>query len=129
MARPHWTILLLALLFSACASSGAGAGSGGPLVPVQVENDLTNRGDVTIRVVASTGASSLLGGLAPGRARIFQYRAEVISGNYRLTARTGDGREIESRLFTLFPGAGVTWQLQRNVLQVVNAEIITDPGP
>ncbi|NIQ54350.1 MAG: hypothetical protein GWN71_13535 [Gammaproteobacteria bacterium] len=129
MTIPRWILALALLVLPACASTGEGSDEGTLHVPIQVENDLTARGDVTIRIVASNGASAFLGGAAPGSARIFDYREGMFSGNYRLTARTGDGRVIRSRPFTLFPGAGVIWQLQRNVLQVVDAEVVTGLGP
>lgn len=110
----------------ACGSWASGGGSSEQRVPVQVDNDLTTRSDVTVRMHSSTGASRVLGGAPPGGERLFEYRDQVLSGFYRLSARTSDGRTIESRTFTLFPGAGVVWRLQRNDLQVVNAEVMEE---
>ena len=118
--RRFWALPLVLLLVG-CASWTGGGGGSGQRVPVQVDNDLTTRSDVTLRMHSSTGASRVLGGAPPGGERLFEYRDQVLSGLYRLSARTSDGRMIESRTFTLFPGAGVVWRLQRNDLQVINA--------
>ena len=97
-------------------------------VPVLIENDLISRSDVTIRMIAANGASTVLGGTAPGRSGRFSFNDPMFSGSYRLTAETGDGRTIESRRFTLFPGAAVLWRLQRNDLQVSTTDALSDPG-
>lgn len=122
----RWVTLLAVGLALACATA---ENDRPPLVvPVRVDNDLTNRGDVTVRMIASTGASALLGGAPPGGTRTFEYRERLLSGRYHLRASTGDGRTIQSRPFTLFPGAAVLWELQHNVVQVVTAEAVYDPG-
>lgn len=128
MTRLLGSILLVSTgLAVACAKSDDAGTQPSFIVPVHVENDLTNRADVSIRMLASTGASALIGGAPPGGARTFDYRERNLSGTFRLRASTGDGRTIESRPFTLFPGAAVLWELQRNVVQVVLAETLYDP--
>ena len=120
MKSTRWTALL-ALLALACSASRATYPPQGDLyrIAVHVENDLTARSDVTVRMVASTGASSLLGGVPPGQERSFEYRERLLTGSYALTASTGDGRLLRSRAFTLFPGAAVLWSIQLNDLRVV----------
>ncbi|MEJ2503640.1 MAG: hypothetical protein P8177_10085 [Gemmatimonadota bacterium] len=130
--RPARTLpilgLILALSTPACGKEPSSQELAGTYIPVLVENDLTNRSDVTVRMVAANGASSLLGGASPGRTRQLRYTDRMFSGNYRLTAETGDGRVIESRPFTLFRGAAVIWSLQRNVLRVTSVDALEDPG-
>jgi len=112
----------------ACGQRDTGGPEPNLVVPVQVENDLTQRSDVSIRLIGSTGYTALLGGAPPGASRLFEYRERLLSGTYRLRASTGDGRIINSRPFTLFPGSGVLWEIERNVVQVVSAELLYDPG-
>ena len=127
--KPAYTLLLvLALAPLACAKSPSSEELARTYIPVLVDNDLTSRSDVTVRMVAANGASSLLGGASPGRTRQFRYTDRMFSGSYHLTAETGDGRVIESRPFTLFPGAAVIWTLRRNTLRVASAETLQDPG-
>lgn len=125
-ARGGWLALLPCLLLVACSTPGPrGYGEMSvQIVPVQIENDLRTRSDVTIRMVSSDGSVSLLGSVSPGRDRTLEFRERVLAGPYRLTATTGDGSMLESRRFTLFEGAAVIWQLQFNDLQVVTAESI-----
>lgn len=88
-------------------------------ISVVVYNDLTERGDILVRMTPAGGAPSLLGGAAPGEEKTFEYRTPNLGGAFTLTARTGDGRLYGSRTFTLFPDAIVTWRLRRNELTVV----------
>ena len=60
-------------------------------VPVHVENDLTNRSDVTVRMVSRSGARWLLGGAAPGADASFEFRTQGLTGSYALTAMTARG--------------------------------------
>lgn len=127
--KPAYALLLvLALAPLACAKSPSSGELARTYIPILVDNDLTSRSDVTIRMVAASGASSLLGGASPGRTRQFRFTDPMFSGSYHLTAETGDGRVIDSRPFTLFPGAAVIWSLQRNTLRVASAETLEDPG-
>ena len=130
MSRTKWSLVLLLAIGvgPSCGQRDAGDPEPNLVVPVQVENDLTQRSDVSVRLIGSTGYTALLGGAPPGGSRLFEYRERLLSGTYRLRASTGDGRIVESRPFTLFPGSGVLWELERNVLQVVSAEILYDPG-
>jgi hypothetical protein len=114
-------ILPLAALTFGCAAFQPGPREAEQTISVWVENDLTIRADVTIRMVASTGPSRLLGGVSPGREVELQYRARSFSGTYALTATTASGDEIRSRFFTLFSGAAVFWELQRNELRVTRS--------
>ena len=90
-------------------------------IPVTVDNDLTDRSDVLVRMVGGDG-SSLLGGIPPGQERSFSYRTGMLAGSFTLTATTGDGRTLRSRSFTLFPGAFVSWGIQLNDLRVSGQE-------
>ena len=125
----YLTILAIALLLaSACTTTKTSSEMARQLVPVIVDNDLVNRSDVTVRMMASDGSSSLLGGASPGSTGEYTFSDRVFAGQYHLEAETGDGRTIRSRDFTLFPGAAVLWELNRNDLQVVSAATIEDPG-
>jgi hypothetical protein len=88
-------------------------------ISVVVDNDLTEPGDVLVRMMPAGGAPTLLGGAAPGEEKTFEYRTPTLGGTFTLTARTGDGRLYSSRAFTLFPDAVVMWRLRRNELRVV----------
>lgn len=115
-------LLLSATLVAACATA---AQSGTETsVPVRVRNDLTHPGDVTVRMVLGDGSHVLLGGVPPGTTRRLSFPSSAFSGNYHLLAVTGDGRTVTSRSFTLFRTAGVVWQLQRNELLVVQADLM-----
>lgn len=120
-------LLLVATALTGCASAGERESGSAHVIPVRIENDLTNRSDASIHMIAVRGASTLLGGVRPGGSSLLEYREQNPSGLYYLRARTGDGRVIESRQFTLFPDAGVVWYLKRNDLRVVAADLIFDP--
>lgn len=77
-----------------------------------------------MRMVLGDGSHVLLGGVPPGTTRRLSFPSSAFSGNYHLLAVTGDGRTVTSRSFTLFRTAGVVWQLQRNELLVVQADLM-----
>ena len=112
-------VVLGTLLALGCASSPSEDAVQDHAVSIRVENDLTPRSDVTIRLRTGGGASVLLGGAPPGGRRAFEFRERLLSGNFQLIATTGDGRTIRSRQFTLFPGSAVRWRMRRNILEVL----------
>lgn len=119
MRRP--LIAFATILVLGCASSGKEQPDETHAIPVIVENDLTTRSDVTVRLRTGDGNSVVLGGAPPGADRRFAYRARLLSGDFQLIATTGDGRTITSRQFTLFPGTAVVWRLRQNTLQVISS--------
>lgn len=110
------------LASSACGSTRASSPFEGDTstVRVRVENDLTDRTDVLVRIVPGSGVPSTLGGVPPGERQTFQFREPLIAGRYTLSASTGDGRVLRSRPFTLFPEAIVVWRLQHDELLVLS---------
>ncbi|NIQ53421.1 MAG: hypothetical protein GWN71_08295 [Gammaproteobacteria bacterium] len=87
-----------------------------------MENDLTDRSDVLVRIVAGGGVPSTLGGVSPGGRETFRFHEPLVAGNYVLTASAGDGRVLRSRPFTLFPGAMVVWRLQHDELRILGGD-------
>jgi hypothetical protein len=121
MRIPRLLVLMVVAGPIGCAAFRPGPREAEHVVPVRIENDLVSRADVTVRIVASDGASRLLGGAPPGRDVDLEYRERRFSSSYVLTATTGAGVVIESRSFTLFPDATVVWSLQRNHVVVGTA--------
>jgi hypothetical protein len=119
MTTTRWVVVATTVFTLGCAAFRSSPGDVEHAVLVQVENDLTRRADVTVRMVDNTGAARVLGGVPPGREGVFGYSQRRFSGTYVLTATTGSGRVIVSRTFTLFPQATVVWQIQRNQLRVL----------
>lgn len=93
-------------------------------IRVTVENDLTERSDILVRIMSGSGVPATLGGVSPGQRRTFEFREPLIAGSYTLTASAGDGRELRSRPFTLFPEATVVWRLQHDELRVLSGSEI-----
>lgn len=116
---------------SACGGARTGSPFEGDAAAVQVtvENDLTDRSDVLVRIVPGSGVPSTLGGVSPGRSGTFQFREPLTAGRYILTASTGDGRVLRSRPFTLFPSATVVWRLQHDELRVLSATEVPAESP
>ena len=115
-----WTALLIAplLLLAACATSGAGGGEGNT-VAIEVRNDIRPLSAVTVRVGSTNGVRQILGTVPPGGTRTLSFNEQALSGQYRLTAETTDGRTIESRPFTLVVAATVRWSLFSNTVSVI----------
>ena len=125
-----WQACLVAVLAVSCARPRATwpPDSDATEITVSVQNDLTSRSDVIVRMLSS-GGSTLLGGVSPGERERFGYSPRFLAGSHALTASTGDGRTIRSRSFRLFPGAVVTWRLRVNDLQVTGRSASGGPGP
>ena len=119
MSIQRYLVVFCAVFAIGCASSPSEEAAQDHAVSIRVENDLTPRSDVTIRLRTGAGASVLLGGAPPGGRRAFEFRERLLSGSFQLIATTGDGRTIRSRQFTLFPGSAVRWRMRRNILEVL----------
>jgi hypothetical protein len=105
------------LLLAACAAGSRRTDATGDVM-VSVQNDLLPQSDLTVHIVSEGGLRRLLGGVPPGSTRTLQFHEVSYGGQFRLVARRSDGSEINSVRFSLFPGAGVTWTMRNNILQV-----------
>lgn len=85
---------------------------------VTVENDLTPRTPVEVRLESLDGGGRFLGGVSPGRTRTFELDDTGYSGAYRLVGETGGGRRMTSRSFQLVPAAWVEWRLTANSISM-----------
>jgi hypothetical protein len=83
-----------------------------------VNNNLTPRSVVTVRVEAVSGARVTLGSVPPGGIRQLRLKETVFTTAFQLVAVEADGRAVTSQTFQLFPRALVTWSLRNNVLEV-----------
>lgn len=105
------------LLFAACAA-GVGAGeTSGEEAFLVVENNLLPQRPVTIRAVASTGASKLLGVISPGSTRTLRYREQTFRGSYFFVAEIDGEGTIVSTSRTLDAGTRLAWSLRNNTLR------------
>ncbi len=111
-------LLVAALLVAACATSGGRREPRPTLVRVIVQNNLRPAGEVTIRLISSTGERRVLGSVPPGSDRTLEFEDATFTGTFQLVARLADGNQVESRSFTLFPAARVEWVLFNNTLNV-----------
>jgi hypothetical protein len=85
---------------------------------VTVENDLTPRTPVEIRLVSVDGGERFLGSVSPGRTRTFEFEDTGYAGQYQLTGETGGGRHVASRPFQLVAAAWILWRLTANSLSM-----------
>ena len=124
--RASWPAAMLFVLVG-CASSGQGTAAGeteeegsGEVssVTVEVQNDLTSRRPVDVRIVSSAGERVLLGSVQLGRTRAFEYRSSSFSGTFSLIAQAPGGATIESQPFSLFAGYTVSWRLSTNLTRL-----------
>lgn len=119
--RRVWLSSLLApLLLAACASGGGSRQVLSQTAEVTVENDLRPAREVTVRLSSTSGTRRILGSVPPGGTRSLTVDEPGFSGQYRLIAQGADGDEVQSRQFTLFPGAQVRWTLFSNTLSVTS---------
>lgn len=118
-ARPFVLVPVALLLLAACA---AGAGRtrqvAGPEVIFEVHNDLNPARALTIRLVAQTGARSILGSVSPGQTRNLRFEDSAYHGLYRLVAEGGPWGDISSTSFSLAEGRRVIWMLQHNTIRI-----------
>ena len=118
--RPHFFLsaLALILLFGACTSLGGKRGRG-PLIEVQVVNDLTPPRSVTIEIAtAEGGRRAVLGSIGPSRDGHFGYRLPVTGADYVFKATDAGGKEITSRVVALGENDIVVWSLRNNRLEL-----------
>lgn len=116
---------LLAALVAACATGGGppsdeeeGAAS---VVRFTVVNDIVPRTPATVRLVSEDGAVTFLGSVGPDREETFEFERFNVSGRYALRAETGQGGEIRSNPFSLFPDAWISWELTSPTVGVGSA--------
>ncbi len=122
MSRPRLHVFLsaleLILLLGACASPGGSRGRG-PLIEVQVVNDLIPPRSVTIEITAAQGGHrAVLGSIAPSRDGHFGYRLPVTGADYVFKATDPEGNEITSRVVALGADDIVVWSLRNNRLEL-----------
>jgi hypothetical protein len=115
------SLLVAPLLMAACAPGGGNRSRKieGETVTIQVRNDLRPQTEVTLRIASSNGVRRILGSVPPGGSRKVTFEEGSFSGQYRLVAETASGQEMESRPFSLFRNAEVSWTLFNNTLRVV----------
>lgn len=115
-------LLVAAPLLAACATGGGSARRvEGETVSIQIRNDLRPGAEVTVRISSTNGVRRVLGTVPPQGTRTLTYDEGSLTGQYRLSAQTSDGREVESRPFPLFGNASVVWVLFNNTLNVSGA--------
>lgn len=110
-------------LAAACGGPKAERPEAGPGEPreelrVTVENDLTPRTPVEVRLVSLDGGSRFMGSVSPGRTRTFELEDTGYAGAYRLEGETGSGRRLTSRSFQLVPAAWIRWRLTANSISM-----------
>jgi hypothetical protein len=118
----HLLLPVALLLLAACAAGSRRARPPHEDVLVTVANDLVFRSEVTVRLVSSTGARTLLGVIPAGRTTTFRFEESAFAGAYRLVAQPATGRDLSSPAFTLHPGDRIHWTLQVNVVTVQQDE-------
>jgi hypothetical protein len=124
----HLFLPVALLLLAACAAGSRRARPPHEDVLVTVENDLVVRSEVTLRLVSSTGARTLLGVVPAGRRTEFRYAESSFAGTYRLVAQPGIGEDFSSPAFALHPGARIHWALTVNVVTVQHEEASRSGG-
>lgn len=117
-------VVAVATLLVACGGPKAERPNGDPgrraleELRVTVENDLTPRTPVQVRLEALDGGGRFLGSVSPGRTRTFEFEDTGYAGAYRLVGETGGGRRLQSRSFQLVPAAWVQWTLTPNSISM-----------
>lgn len=116
---------LLAALVAACATGGGSPSDAeeGPesVVRFTVVNDIVPRTPATVRLVSEDGAVAFLGSVGPDREETFEFERFNVSGRYALRAETGQGGELRSNPFSLFPDAWISWELTSPTVGVGSA--------
>jgi hypothetical protein len=83
-------------------------------IPVTVENNLTPRTAVTVRITSASATRVVLGIVSPGRSRTLQFEESFFESGYQLIAETTEGQTITSRVFQLYP----SWTLTHNTVAI-----------
>lgn len=106
------------LAFAAACATGGAPGDSEPreTASVEVINEIQPPTSVSVYLAGEVGGRSLLGSVDPMSRETLRIRSLRPGASYRLEARTGGGRSIESGLFTLGTGETVTWDLGANVI-------------
>ena len=88
-------------------------------IRVQVRNNMTDAGNVTIFIEPATEVRTQLGSLAAGETRTFIFTPTELNRVVRLIATTSMGGTIVSTGLTVPRGRNLTWDLRVNSLRVV----------
>jgi hypothetical protein len=124
LSRLYWALPVALPLLLGCAAGSAASGPRAPspadarTIIVQVNNNLTPRSVVTVRVEAVSGARVTLGSVPPGGIRQLRLKETVFTTAFQLVALRADGSTVTSRAFQLSPRALVIWSLRTNALEV-----------
>ena len=126
--------LVSSVVFGACTSGGRAksdpampAADENVVIPITVNNNLSPRTNVTVRLI-SGGVTRILGGVGGDRERTFQVDTPALTGEHRLSATGTDlNRDLLSQPFTLFANSSVRWTLVSNSLLV--GEQLDEPQP
>ena len=119
LASLFLALVVAPLLLAACAAPRAASRTvTGRTASFLIQNDLRPGSAVTVRIASTAGLRRVLGSVAPQSSRTVTLDESSFAGQYRLIAETSDGEEIESRQFTLFANARVSWALFNNTLSV-----------
>lgn len=105
----------VALGVVACASSGPRPtpedGDRAPVIRFTVVNDIVPRTPAVVHLVSEDGVTTFLGSVSPDAEKTFEVPRPNASGRHALLAETGQGGEIRSSPFNLFPDAWIGWKL------------------
>ena len=112
----------LLLVTAACAAGRAGTElsdeNAGDAIEIQVENNFSPPGPVTIWILTARGGRRNLGSVSADRNRRFRFTDSALPREYALMAVLENCREIVSRRFQLFEGARVRWYIRTNDIRV-----------
>jgi len=98
--------------------SGTPAPGESNVIPISVNNNLSPRTSVTVRLI-NDGVIRILGGVGGGAERTFDVGSPGLTGQHRLSATgTGLDQEVLSQPFTLSANSTVGWTLAGNSLLV-----------
>jgi hypothetical protein len=130
----HAAMALLVAVMAACATSPA-ATSGGAApatdatpaiadpsadntIRVEVNNNRSDAGTITVYIEPAAGVRTTLGTLGTGERKMFTYRVEAASRTVRLSAINASGQALASEQITVPRGAGLAWDLQINSVRI-----------
>jgi len=125
-------VSLFALVVGACATSpsasdGAAQASGAPsapaapvaenMIPVTVNYNMPDQGQLTVYIEPTGGIRSVLGIIQPNENKTFNFRVSG-SRHIKLDASSDAGGTIRSESITVPTGQGVIWDLALNNMRI-----------
>ena len=119
--------MLVVALVSACASTpasdtaetspSASTESAEGVIPITINHNKMDQGEMTVYIEPTGGIRSVLGMIATNEIKTFQYRV-VGSRNIRLAVSGTTGGGQTSPAITVPEGQGVNWDLSLNTVRL-----------